>query len=815
MRRRHLSATMWQKRERRATLLDVDARSRDRRVVMVIQRFAPVVGGGELQLERLLPHLAAEGVGARVLTRAAPGTGRFDIIRGTEVRRSRFGGEGPAASLVYVATALADVARRRRATDVVHAHGALSPATIAVAATLLGIPAVVTPLGAGPPGDLQRLRRKRGGRVRVRLLVRRAHFVALSEELAAELLAFGVAPARIHTIPNGFDTARYRPADPAERERLRARLGLAPDRFTVVFAGRLHPVKNVETVISAVAKVREADLLIVGDGADRARLERLAHDLDVQARVRFCGERGDVDDVLRAADTFVLPSHGEGMSNALIEAMGCGLACVVAAGVGGAAQLVGTDRGVAVPATDVGAWAVAIDHLARDPEHRCALGEAAAHFVHESFPLERTAASLGAFVPRPRPATMKPRVVYVVSRFPKLSETFVVNEFAALASRFDLRLAALIHTREQVADDATAEATRRAWFVPRFAPSTLLAQVRWLRREPRRYLRMWGALLRDLPSGGFADAAKTLVVVAQAAKLAELATEAGTDHVHAHFANHPATAAWVVHRLTGTPFSFTAHANDLFRAPRFLDRKAAEARFVVAISEYNRRLLLERSPKARVRTVHCGVDTARFAPPISAGGTDARPSSGRHVICVARFEPKKGHRPLLVAFARLSASHPDVDLTLIGDGPERAAMEALAGSLGIADRVSFLGARPPDEVRTRLASASLFVLPAVRDETGRMDGIPVSLMEAMATGVPVVTTSVSGIPELVGDDGGIMLDTVEPSALRDAMARVLDDDVLARSLGTRGRERVTREFDLHVEAAKLAELFSASVRGGA
>lgn len=409
---------------------------------------------------------------------------------------------------------------------------------------------------------------------------------------------------------------------------------------------------------------------------------------------------------------------------------------------------------------------------------------------------------------------MKPRVVYVVSRFPKLSETFVVNEFAALTSRFDLRLAPLIRTREQAADDATAEAMRQAWFVSRFAMSTVLAHFRWLRRQPRRYLGMWRALLRDLPSGGFADSAKTLVVALQAARLAELTTDAGMDHVHAHFANHPATAAWVVHRLTGTPFSFTAHANDLFRAPRFLDRKATEARFVVAISEYNRRLLLDRSPGARVHTVHCGVDTARFAPSAEAGGASARPSSRDGVICVARFEPKKGHRALLTAFARLSVSHPDVYLTLVGDGPERAAMEALAISLDIADRVSFLGARSPAEVRTLLAGADLFVLPAVRDETGRMDGIPVSLMEAMATGVPVVTTSVSGIPELVGGDCGIMLDTVDPSALCDAMARVLDDDVLAGRLAQRGRERVARDFDLHVEAAKLAELFSASAGGG-
>ena len=211
--------------------------------------------------------------------------------------------------------------------------------------------------------------------------------------------------------------------------------------------------------------------------------------------------------------------------------------------------------------------------------------------------------------------------------------------------------------------------------------------------------------------------------------------------------------------------------------------------------------------------VHCGVDAARFAPSRAASAENAGRSPNRHVVCVARFEPKKGHRALLAGFAQLSASRPDVDLTLVGDGPERAAMEELAISLGIADRVSFLGARSPAHVRKVLETADLFVLPAVRDEAGRMDGIPVSLMEAMAAGVPVVTTSVSGIPELVGDDCGIMLATADPSAVSDAMARVLDGDALAARLAERGRERVARDFDLHVEAAKLAALFSASVGG--
>jgi glycosyltransferase involved in cell wall biosynthesis len=362
---------------------------------MAIQRFSPVVGGGELQLERLLPYLGARGIRARVLTRSAPGSPRRDLVGGCEVRRSPLGGEGPAASLTYVASSLAGVLRNRRDTDVVHAHGALSPATIALAASLFGIPAVVTPLGAGSPGDLNRLRSKPGGRLRLRLLVRRAHFVALSNELAGELAAAGVPADRIHLAPNGFDRAQYRPADPDERRRLRVQLpdvhGLAADRFVGVFVGRLHPVKNVDTLLGAVAKTPDVDLLIVGDGPDRSRLEARAHDLGLGSRARFLGMRADVADVLRACDAFFLPSHGEGLSNALIEAMGCGLACVVASAVGGATELVGSDRGMTVPAGAVDAWAAAIEHLAHDPAARATIGENASRFVHESFSLDHTA----------------------------------------------------------------------------------------------------------------------------------------------------------------------------------------------------------------------------------------------------------------------------------------------------------------------------------------------------------------------------------------------------------------------------------------
>ena len=188
----------------------------------------------------------------------------------------------------------------------------------------------------------------------------------MSRELAAEIAGAGVAAARIHVIPNGVDTTTYRPADPVERDRLRRGLGLGCATFTAVFVGRLHRVKNVEVLLDAMTRTPDVELVIAGDGDLRARLEERAAELGVASRVRFFGMRDDVPDILKACDAFVLPSHGEGMSNALIEAMACGLPCLVATAVGGAAELVGTTAGITLPADDADAWAAALGRLAAD-----------------------------------------------------------------------------------------------------------------------------------------------------------------------------------------------------------------------------------------------------------------------------------------------------------------------------------------------------------------------------------------------------------------------------------------------------------------
>jgi glycosyltransferase involved in cell wall biosynthesis len=367
----------------------------ERYVAMAIQRFAPIVGGGELQLERLLPFLAEQRVGARVLTRAVKGPAP-DVVAGTPVHRTWASGESPGASLNYVAGSVANILRRRRHTDLVHAHGMLSPATIGLAARRIGIPFVVTPLGAGPPGDIARLQQKPGGRRRLEMLVRHAHFVALSNEIVDELRAVGVPENRARLVRNGVDHRVFRPAAAAERVKLRADFAL-DDSFYAVFVGRLHPVKNLPFLLHVLSDSREINLLIVGDGPQRADLERLTRALELEDRVQFIGESTRVQDLMRAADAFVLPSIAEGMSNALAEAMACGLPCVASSTAAGVRELFGTTRGLTADPDDKRQWSTALHQLSSDGDLRVELGSAAANYVRAELSLERTAGELAAY----------------------------------------------------------------------------------------------------------------------------------------------------------------------------------------------------------------------------------------------------------------------------------------------------------------------------------------------------------------------------------------------------------------------------------
>lgn len=408
----------------------------------------------------------------------------------------------------------------------------------------------------------------------------------------------------------------------------------------------------------------------------------------------------------------------------------------------------------------------------------------------------------------------EPRVVaYTMSRFPKISETFILYEIVEL-ERLGVRVEVfpLIREREEVAHPEAAALVARAHYSSPLSPEMLAAQLYWLLRRPGAYLGAWlRALWGNRESPKFLS--RAAVVVPQAALFARRMRELGVEHLHAHYATHPALAAYVVQALAGIPYSFTAHAHDLYVERPMLGEKLRGAAFVVAISAFNRRLIGElygAEAAAKTRVIHCGVDLEVFRPraPRAPGGPFT-------LICVASLQDYKGHAYLVEACARLRDAGLDFRCLCVGEGEERPQIAAQIARLGLGERVLLLGRQPRNEVSRLMAEADAMALPSVVTPSGKMEGIPVALMEALATELPAVATAISGVPELIHDgETGLLVPERDAAALADALLRLAREPGLGARLARAGRALVEREFDLRRNAAALRDLLAAAPPAG-
>lgn len=393
------------------------------------------------------------------------------------------------------------------------------------------------------------------------------------------------------------------------------------------------------------------------------------------------------------------------------------------------------------------------------------------------------------------------KIAYLVSRYPALTETFIVREMNALAEwDVEIRLFSLFPSRSPLVHESG-----RRWLTVHThgsAASGLKGLAVWLVQRPARLLGCFASVARAY--GHRPDALwRALVTVVLAAGHAREMRREGVVHVHAHFASLPALGAWVVHRLIDVPYSFTAHAYDIFLGQEMLGRKMRDARFVVTISRFNRDFLLLRGADAStIHVIRCGIDPDQYAyrPREIAAGGEVR------ALCVASLQEYKGHETLLRALAAGGPRLERLSLDLIGEGHLRDQLQDLAASLGIANRVRFHGALEVAQVRRRLEAASSFVLASVVDSRGNMDGLPVALMEAAASGLPIVSTHVSGIPELVIDGvTGLLAQPRDVEGLAAALARLLEDWPEATARAKKARRLVEAEFDIRLSARTLCE----------
>ena len=411
------------------------------------------------------------------------------------------------------------------------------------------------------------------------------------------------------------------------------------------------------------------------------------------------------------------------------------------------------------------------------------------------------------------PQPPKQTVAYLTSRFPKLTETFVLYEILALEQQgARVELYALQRERTSVMHPEAIALTERAHFAPLVSPKILASHWYFLRRRPSAYVAtLWTLIRANWGSLRYLTAA--LAFFPKAAHFARQMQQENVSHLHAHFASHPAAMAFVIHRLTGIPFSFTAHGSDLHRDRHMLREKVAAAEFAVTISDYNKKVIAEKCGQhlsSKVEVIHCGVDTEFFAP-VAERPQSKSPQSTFTVLCIGTLHEVKGQTYLLQACRLLQEYGIALRCELIGEGEDRQSLEAEARRLDLADIVEFCGNLPREEVRLRLQQADVVCAPSVPTKAGRREGIPVVLMEAMASGVPVVASRLSGIPELVEHElTGLLFDPGNARELAAALRRLHDDPKLHAQLASAARQKIEREFNLHRNAARLRARFQGS-----
>ncbi len=398
------------------------------------------------------------------------------------------------------------------------------------------------------------------------------------------------------------------------------------------------------------------------------------------------------------------------------------------------------------------------------------------------------------------------RILYVTTNFETRTHTFITREIAQVRRAGEqvdlLALRRIPPAARSEAPECDLSGCRYVYPVNGLvALGSLMAR---LVTRPRTTWRVLRSALADQDDGVLIKG-KLIYQLAVATTLEKAVRDGRYDLIHAHFASPPTTFAMFLGMLTGIPYTFTGHGADVYRDHSALRPKLRHASGVVCISEYNRRHYVSLEPvQERTVLVHCGIDSAAFP---------FRTPPGEHdeiaVLGVGRYVAKKGFHVLLEALARLDAATVPWRATIVGDGPEGAALRSQAARLGIADRVAYTGGLPQVRIKEMLAVADIFVLPSIPATDGDIDGIPVSLMEAMAVGCPVVSTEVSGIPELI-DDGneGVLVAPGDATALARAIERLAHDPKLRATLANAARRKIEAAFDLTTETAKLCAFFA-------
>ena len=389
------------------------------------------------------------------------------------------------------------------------------------------------------------------------------------------------------------------------------------------------------------------------------------------------------------------------------------------------------------------------------------------------------------------------QVAYLFERFPSFGQTFCYREVAELERQgISVQVYSIRRPANEPEQDWDQQIVDRVHYLP--DEKTLVAEVDSVLRkavsdEVRDAVQQWGRQ-------------SDFLRLYQAIYIGMRMERDGVQHLHAHFAGMAARTAYWVRQFFGIPYSFTAHANDIFAPrdfvvslPKLVDAAAA----IVTVSDYSARDLKSRFPEsaAKVHRIYNGVNFSRFHPPDPGSGTPA-------IVSIGRLIEKKGFADLISACALLTSRRRRFVCEIIGEGPLEETLRAQIASADVEGCVRLVGPQTQAQIALRLAHATIFVLPCTREADGGMDNLPTVIMEAMAAGLPVISTPLGGIPEMVEHDvSGELVPERDPAAICAAMERLISDPQRARGLGDKGQQIAQEKFSIETSAGALIELF--------
>jgi glycosyltransferase involved in cell wall biosynthesis len=403
------------------------------------------------------------------------------------------------------------------------------------------------------------------------------------------------------------------------------------------------------------------------------------------------------------------------------------------------------------------------------------------------------------------------KIAYLAPELPALSATFVYNEIIQLEKTGMRVIPFSVHRPNGTINDPVVKNLKKRvnYLYERSKVMILKSHLRLFFRFPYRYFVVLKLLFSDVLQLGLLSRTSLGLFYRffHAVGLADDLIKHKCEHLHVHFAHVPTDIAMYAARMAGIGYSVTSHANDLFERGWLLEQKVERSVFFGTISEFNKHFLVgENVNVEKIEILRCGVDLEQF----SRRQTEAV-SSPIKLGMVGRLVEKKGVDSLIKAMALLKGMEVGATVLIAGSGPLEGELKELAISLSLSDEdIQFLGPLPHNEVANFIADLDIFVLPCQKDENGDMDGIPVVLMEAMLSGVPVISTSISGIPELVIDgETGMLVNPSDSEALAKAILDMISDDALRKVLVEKAVLKVKNEFSLVSNVGRLSRLFNA------